>query len=174
MNALALQILAALAIVAGAIGAHELDKHRAVGQAFKAGQAEVNARWTAERAAQLAAAVKATADSQAEDRRRTDAQREINDEHERLQARSAVAAAAARDAVGRLRERTAALAAGAAGGQLPADPAASREREEASAIGAVLDDLAERHRQLGLEADQAAAAADDCAARYESLTVRTP
>lgn len=173
MTALAVRILASLALVVLAIAGHLVDKHRAVDVAYKAGQAEVSGRWAIEKSVALATALQATADSQAEERRRTQSQTEVTNETQRFQVRAAAAAAAARDADGRLHEHVdAVIAAGAAGGQLPGHPATAGELEAAATLGALLNDSAARYRQLGFEADQAAAAGDDCAARYDSLTAR--
>ena len=165
MSTLAAQILGLVLLLAGAIGAHELDNHHAVDQAYKSGQTEVMGRWTIEKNKSLATALEAAAASQAEERRRI--------ENERFQARATAAAAAAGDAVGSLHKHVdVVVAAGASGGERTGDSTPAIERQAAATLGALLNDSAERHRALGIEADQAAAAADDCAARYDALTTR--
>jgi hypothetical protein len=172
MSPLALRILVVLFVLAGAFGAHALDKHHAVGVAYQAGQAEVQGRWSTEKAVALATALKADQERRAEEKRRTDSLRDIDHENVRFEKARAAAAADAADAVGRLRIAGAGFTARAAGGAVPGDPAATGERQATDTLRALLDDSAQRHRQLGLEADAAAAAADDCAARYDAL--RTP
>lgn len=172
MSPLALRALVVLLVLAGAFGAHELDKHRAVHAAYQAGQAEVQGRWSTEKAVALATALAADQARRTEDKRRTESLRDIDHENLRFEKARTAAAADAADAVGRLRLAGAGFTARAAGGGLPGDPAAAGERQATATLRTLLDDSAQRHRQLGLEADAAAAAADDCAARYDAL--RTP
>lgn len=162
-------VVAILIALGGLFGAHQLDKGHAVAGAFKAGQAEVQGRWAIERAIALAEALKASQARQAEDTRRVSAQRELDNENQRLVASRAAAARDAADAVGRLRVAGAGFTARTAGPGLSFNPTAAGERAALATLRDLLEDSAERHRRLGLEADDAAGAADDCAARYGSL-----
>lgn len=164
------RVLVAVLVLAGAFGAHLLDKHHAVNVAHQAGRAEVQGLWSAEKAASLATALTADQQRRAEEQRRTESLREIDHENQRFEMARTAAAAAAADADGRLRIAANAFTARAFGGDVPGHPPTAGQLQAATTLRAVFDDIGEKHRRLGLEADAAAAAADDCAARYDALT----
>jgi hypothetical protein len=108
----------------------------------------------------------------AESERRTAAQREALDEHQRLATLAAADAASAVGAADRLRQRAAALAArgcGAAGHPAAAGPGAP-EAPAAGVFPDVLGRCVDRVRLLAAVADDARAAGSTCERAYDALT----
>jgi hypothetical protein len=150
-----------------AFGVYTLDR-----RAEKRGFERATAACNADKALMQQAAASAADAYRAETERRTAAQREALDEHQRRATLAAADAASAVDAAERLRRRAAGLAArgcGAAG-----DTALAGASPPGAAPAVVLADVlgrcVERVRQLAADADRARDAGQTCERAYDALT----
>lgn len=139
---------------------------------YESGQAEVQARWDAERAVNTKAALDAVAKNRATEDKRNTKQAEVTNDIEtkrRIPARAAAVAAAA--VGGGLRHAAAPVA--ALGRAAAEDPTASAECKAAGAANAVLTELlivsAERRIELARHADTAGDNGAECVGRYDAL-----
>lgn len=146
--------------------------YAALGDARDEGRAEVQRKWDDERAANTSAALLATAEARAEERRRNAAQLEITNEAERLSKLGRDAAVRAAVAGVGLRQRAAPIA--AACDRAARDPAPAGEREAGASAGSLLADvqrqLVEAAQLYASVADQARTAGLTCEKSYDSLT----
>lgn len=119
------------------------------------------------------AAIKAQQAAADETARRLTDQQEASHVHEKQINQARADAADAAGAVARLRQRIAQLAAAGSGGGGPAstDPAAAGIRTPASRIGDVAGQCVGALAQLRDVARRGQLAGDECAARYDALTV---
>lgn len=165
-------LAAAGLVVAGGAAWH----YAALGDARDEGRAEVQVKWDRERAANTSAALLATAEARAEERRRNAAQQENANEVERLAARDRAAALRTAPAVDRLRQRTDPLA--AACDRAAGYPAAAGELQTAPGPGYLLADvqrrLVEAARRIAAEADKRRTGGLGCQLDYETLDPHRP
>ena len=139
---------------------------------YESGQAEVQARWDAERAVNTKAALDAVAKNRATEDKRNTKQAEVTNDIETKRRAPARAAAVAAAAVGG-GLRHAAEPVAALGRAAAEDPTATGECKAAGGAVSVLAELliigAERRIELARYADEVVAPAAECIGRYDAL-----
>lgn len=155
------------AAMAAIYAGHLVDVRNHEKRAHAAGVAEEHARWDAQKVLDLAAANKAQADARAEEQRRTAAQREALDEHERLATRARADHDGAVSARDRLLDAAGAVVAGS--GLRAGDPATASSCPAAATLRDVLGDSADALVELAGEADAARNAGATCERAYDAL-----
>jgi hypothetical protein len=141
-------------------------------RADKRGFARALAACERDKAIALTAAQRAETANRAESDRRTAAQREALDEHERLSIRSRAGAGAAAAGAAGVRDRAAAVAAGGcrATGDPTAAGASAPGAEPARMLADVLGRCVDRVQLLASYADRARDAGQTCERAYDALT----
>jgi hypothetical protein len=165
------KLLAELAMVGAAVAGIGFIGARLEHNSMQVKLDAVQHAWDAERAQESAAALKATQEARAEEQRRTVATQEVV---KHAQAQTVVVAAAAGralDALARLRQRAAAVA---ASGGVPGDSSAPSRGASAAGPGLVLADVLGRMGEDGgrvaAYADRARVAGDACERWADALT----
>lgn len=166
---LALAIAVALAAAAAALWLdHDRDAHETIGEN------RIIAKWKAEKAEQLVAAIKQSQANAAETQRRLTAQKEADDANAKELARYQKVAADAVAERDRLRSRADQLAALVRRGS--SDTATGRERQDAGAAAGMLADLSGRTDAFaevaGRYADALRRSNKQCERDYDALDAR--